>query len=284
MRRLVSWAALAGVAATSACAIPQTAAPRVAAMPGEGRTFEQFQSDDQRCRQAAAAANGFVTPKQAADQGAQQAVLFGTGAGIAGGAMIGSSMAAVGAGAILGGGAGIVAGSLLAAGVAESASQGNQHHYDVTYVQCMAAAGERVPDLLAAAGSGVMTGGGPVAAAPQSYAPQSFAPPPPPVAATPLPPPQASAQPYEPPQDEPPQQPAYPQTAYQRPAYARPGYPPPAYVQPAYAPQPAIVAYVAPLPPLRAPNFRPVYCPPGYCGPRYAYSGGPYQGWRAPTW
>ena len=62
MRRVLSWAALAGVLGTAACVAPQSGGPGVTAMPGDGKSFEAFQSDDQRCRQAAAQANGFIGP------------------------------------------------------------------------------------------------------------------------------------------------------------------------------------------------------------------------------
>ncbi len=269
MRRSIGFAAMASVLATSACTIPQGNGPNVTAMPGDGKSFEAFQGDDQRCRQAAAQANGFVTPKQAAERDGNAAVLFGLGAGTGAGAMIGSSMAAVGAGAILGAGAGLAAGGLLAAGVAQQSAQNNQHHYDVTYVQCMAAAGERVPDLASNGSPGAMTGTAPV-----------------PVSAAPLPSqgyaqPQAAAAPYEPPaayQQETP--PAYqPRPVY----YAQSAYPPLPPL-PQFRPRPVYAAYYdAPPPPPRAYGGR---CQPGYCArpPMYAPRGYRAPGWDQPDW
>jgi hypothetical protein len=45
---------LATLLATAACASTPTG-PSVMALPGEGKTYDQFQMDDARCRQSAAA-------------------------------------------------------------------------------------------------------------------------------------------------------------------------------------------------------------------------------------
>lgn len=149
MRRIGSYVALAGAVGLGACAVRPPAGPSFAAMPGDGKSFAQFQDDDGRCRQTAAQANGNVSPEQAASQSGVGSAVAGTALGAAAGALLGSAGGAVGAGAALGAGAGLLAGSAIGAGNAQASAGGLQRNFDVVYAQCMAAAGEKVPDLAA---------------------------------------------------------------------------------------------------------------------------------------
>jgi hypothetical protein len=147
MLKVVTPLALASVLGVSACAVAPPAGPSFAAMPGNGKTFEQFQADDGRCRQAAATANGNVTPGQAAAQSGVGSAALGTALGAGAGALIGSAAGAVGGGAAVGAGVGLLAGSAVGANAAQASAAQLQRNYDITYAQCMAAAGEAVPSL-----------------------------------------------------------------------------------------------------------------------------------------
>ncbi len=147
MRRVATSVALVGVLGLGACAVAPPAGPSFAAMPGNGKTYDQFTVDDARCRQAGAQANGNVTPGQAAAQSGVGSAVVGTALGAAAGALIGSAAGAVGGGAAIGAGAGLLAGSAIGAGNAQASAATLQRNFDVAYSQCMAASGEKVPDL-----------------------------------------------------------------------------------------------------------------------------------------
>ncbi len=138
--------ALAGAVGLTACTVEPPVGPSFAAMPGQGKTFEQFQADDMRCRQVAAAANGNVTPGQAAAQSAVGSAAVGTALGAAAGALLGAAGGNAGVGAAVGAGAGLLTGGAVGAGSAQMSAAGMQRNYDITYAQCMAASGESVPN------------------------------------------------------------------------------------------------------------------------------------------
>ena len=142
--------ALASALGLTACTVEPPTGPSFAAMPGQGKTFEQFQGDDMHCRQAAAAANGGVTPGQAATQSAVGSAAVGTALGAAAGALLGAAGGNAGAGAAIGAGAGLLTGGAVGAGSAQVSAAGMQRNYDITYAQCMAASGEGVPNPAAA--------------------------------------------------------------------------------------------------------------------------------------
>src|SRR5450830_423710 len=73
--------------------------PGVMALPGTGKSFDQFRADDLDCRQFASAQVGGTAPNQAALDSGVKSAAVGTLVGAAAGAAIGgSSGAAVGAG------------------------------------------------------------------------------------------------------------------------------------------------------------------------------------------
>jgi len=149
MRFIATSLALAGSLSMAACAVEAPTGPSFAAMPGNGKSFEQFQADNIRCQQFATQASGPVSPGQAANQSAVGSAVVGTALGAAAGALIGSAAGAVGAGAAIGAGAGLLVGSSVGAGNAQASGAGVQRAYDINYAQCMAAAGNKVPDLSA---------------------------------------------------------------------------------------------------------------------------------------
>ncbi len=122
-----------------ACAsIP--AGPSVMALPGTGRSFQQFHSADADCRQFAADQLGGTTANQSAiESGVKSAAVATTLGALAGAAIDGQQGAGVGAGMglILGSAAGIEAG--------QATARGMQGRYDMAYIQCMYANGHRVP-------------------------------------------------------------------------------------------------------------------------------------------
>lgn len=145
--------------------------PTVMALPGTGKTFDQFRLDDADCRQFAYAQIGGVNAgDRAADLGVRDAAVGAAIGALAGAAIGGRDSAGVGAGT------GLLFGSMGGAGASQAASRGSQRQYDHAYIQCMYAKGQRVPV------SGSLTQRSPVGA-PGS---ESFVPPAPPV---PLPPP-----------------------------------------------------------------------------------------------
>jgi hypothetical protein len=126
------------LALTACVSIPS--GPSTAALPGRGKTFDQFRADDYDCRQFASSQVGGATPEEAmVDSGVRSAVV-GTAVGAAAGAAIdGSHGAAVGAGA------GLLLGALAGSGAAHASAHTVQHRYDIGYRQCMYAKGHRVP-------------------------------------------------------------------------------------------------------------------------------------------
>ena len=109
--------------------------PSVMALPGTGKSFEQFRGDDAECRQYAQNQLG----GNDTDAGVRSAAV-GTAVGAVAGAAIGGRE-----GAGVGAGTGLVVGSMAGAGTAQSSAYGTQRRYDNAYVQCMYAKGERVP-------------------------------------------------------------------------------------------------------------------------------------------
>ena len=79
--------------------------------------------------------------------------VVGTGLGAAAGAVIGSASGHAGGGAAIGAGSGLLAGSLLGGASARNAAASAQNRYNIAYTQCMAADGERIPQLVASAPS-----------------------------------------------------------------------------------------------------------------------------------
>jgi hypothetical protein len=160
--------------------------PGVMALPGSGKSFEQFRADDFECRQFASAQVGGTTPGQAAGDSGVKSAAAGTLIGAAAGAAING-----GRGAAVGAGAGLAMGALAGTGAAEGSSYALQRRYDYGYVQCMYAKGNKVPV------SGRLTSANP-------NPPAAYAPPPPPNGAAPppngaAPPPPPSGSPPPPP-------------------------------------------------------------------------------------
>lgn len=137
--------ALTGAAlALTACAVPPPTGPSVVALPPKGGDYARFQEQDVACRQNAAAATGYASPTVSANQAAAGTVALGTLAGAGLGAAIGAAAGNPGAGAAIGAGTGALVSGGAAANAGAASAYGLQRQYDVTYAQCMTAAGNDV--------------------------------------------------------------------------------------------------------------------------------------------
>lgn len=112
--------------------------PSVTVLPGSGKSFQQFRTDDADCRQYARQQTGGAD-RTGADAGVRSAAV-GTVIGAVAGAAIGGHE-----GAGVGAGAGLVVGSMAGAGAAQSSAYGTQRDYDGAFIQCMYAKGHKVP-------------------------------------------------------------------------------------------------------------------------------------------
>lgn len=121
------------------CAVQPTG-PSVLVLPGMGKPFEQFRADDMQCRYYAFTQSGGVTPGQVAAEHGVGSAVVGSALGAAAGAALGG-----GEGAAVGAGAGLVAGALSGTENARLSGFEAQQRYDMSYIQCMYAYGNRVP-------------------------------------------------------------------------------------------------------------------------------------------
>ena len=185
-----SLAAVSGLLLLAGCAsLPD--GPSVMALPGSGKSFEQFRSDDAECRRYAQYQIGGSSANQAATDAGVRSAVVGTAVGAVAGAAIGGRDA-VGVGA----GTGLLVGSMAGSGAAQSSAYATQRNYDNAYVQCMYAKGQRVPVSDAMARSRAQV---PAARAGAPYPPPSGNIPPPPSGYPPPPPPGYAPPPGPPP-------------------------------------------------------------------------------------
>lgn len=154
-----------------ACATYPPSGPSAMALPGTGRTFDQFRADDMDCRQYASLHAG--GQEQAAADSTVKSAALGTAIGAVAGAAIGGRDAAG-----IGAGMGLITGTVAGASAGSASAYEMQRRYDTGYLQCMYAKGHRVPV------SGRF-------ASPSGYVsqPAAVVPPPPPPGAPPPPPP-----------------------------------------------------------------------------------------------
>jgi hypothetical protein len=143
MTSLRGFATLAGVLVVGGCAVPVPTGPSVLVVPGQGKSFAQFQQDDMSCRQYGQQQIGYGSPQAAANQAAVGSAVVGTALGAATGAAIGAAAGHVGLGAAAGAGAGLLLGSAAGANNAAATAGGMQRQYDMSYVQCMVADGNQ---------------------------------------------------------------------------------------------------------------------------------------------
>jgi uncharacterized protein YcfJ len=137
--------ALAMLGAVSGCAVAPTG-PSVMALPGNGKTFDQFKADDAQCRSWATQSIGGPEAGNAASTAAK--TLMPAGIGAAAGALLGAAFShGSGSGTAMGAGAGLVAGGALGANSANVQAMTMQQRYDQAFVQCMYAQHDKIPGL-----------------------------------------------------------------------------------------------------------------------------------------
>jgi hypothetical protein len=152
--------------ALGACTVAPPSGPSVVAMPGPGKSFDQFQQDDAVCKNYAQSKMPDAGQlAQASQQNSTGTAVAGTLIGAAAGAALGSLSGNVGTGAAVGAGVGLLGGASVAGNNAQAGADSLQSRYDVAYAQCMVGHGESLQQPA-----------GPVYAAPPGY----YAPPPPP--------------------------------------------------------------------------------------------------------
>jgi len=150
-------------------------------LPGSGKGFDQFRSDEYECRKYAYEQVRGTTPQQASRASGIESAAIGAGLGAAAGAALGG-----GQGAAIGAGTGLLMGGLVGSGTATTSGYANQQRYDISYIQCMYAKGHRVPvDGRITSDPSGNSGTSRRISAP----PPNFAPPPPPPPGNPPPPP-----------------------------------------------------------------------------------------------
>jgi hypothetical protein len=142
-RRRFSLLLLLTVTMLTGCATIPTG-PSVMVMPGPGKPFEVFQSDDNLCRQWASQQAG-AAPSETANQTLASGAAIGT---ITGAAIGAASSHNAGAGALVGAGIGLLAGTAIASGPAYAGGQSVQRRYDIAYQQCMYSKGNNIPGVV----------------------------------------------------------------------------------------------------------------------------------------
>jgi len=112
--------------ALGACSVAPPSGPTVVAMPGQGKSWPQFQQDDSDCRDYA------QSKLQNAGQVAAD-TKTNTAATAVAGTLIGAAA-----------GAGLLGGSAVAGNNAQATADSLQGRYDVAYAQCMVGHGETI--------------------------------------------------------------------------------------------------------------------------------------------
>ncbi len=131
--------------ALGACTIAPPSGPSIIAMPGQGKSFSQFQQDDNYCRNYAQSKIQDAAQVAAnAHNNAAATTVAGTLIGAAAGAALGSIGGNAGAGAAVGAGAGLLGGAAVAGNNTQGAADSLQGRYDVAYAQCMVGNGEQI--------------------------------------------------------------------------------------------------------------------------------------------
>ena len=142
---IIAFLSLALLTAAGCASIPR--GPSVMALPGSGKSFEQFQADDAVCRQWAAQRIG-QSPQETANQNVAAGAVAGTAIGAGLGAAIGSASGDVGSGAAIGAASGLLLGAASGAESGRYYGWEAQHRYDIAYTQCMYAKGNEIPGVI----------------------------------------------------------------------------------------------------------------------------------------
>jgi len=119
--------------------VTQPNGPNVPVMPGHGKSFADFQKDDDDCQDFAS--DHVAGRANSANDRAILSTIIGAGLGAALGGAIGG-----GHGAGIGAAAGGIGGAAVGANQSGYAQGSLQRRYDIAYAQCMKAKGNDVPD------------------------------------------------------------------------------------------------------------------------------------------
>ncbi len=131
------------VLALGGCASVPTG-PSVLALPGDGKTLEQFQSEDLACRHWADQQLG-ISPQGVANQNTAAGAVAGTAIGAALGAAIGAASGDAGIGAAIGAASGLLFGTSAGSETGWVSGMNAQKRYDIAYQQCMYSKGNQIP-------------------------------------------------------------------------------------------------------------------------------------------
>ncbi|MBI2318757.1 MAG: hypothetical protein HYY28_09770 [Betaproteobacteria bacterium] len=137
MTRFLTLAVLIG--ALGAC-VSVPSGPSRLALPGTGKSFDQFRADDLDCRHFASAQVGGADPNQAAGDSVVKSAALGTAVGAVAGAAIGGQR-----GAGVGAGTGLAVGALAGTGAGGASARTVQQRYDHAFLQCMYGRGHKIP-------------------------------------------------------------------------------------------------------------------------------------------
>lgn len=142
---LIIFLSLAMLTVAGCATVPR--GPGVMALPGHGKTFDQFQADDAICRQWAAQQIG-LSPQETIKQNTATGAVVGTVIGAGLGAAIGAASGSSGVGAAIGAGSGLLVGTASGANAGQYYGWEAQRRYDIAYTQCMYAKGNDVPGMV----------------------------------------------------------------------------------------------------------------------------------------
>ena len=137
--RQYSYTIIAAALALSACTTVPIGPSRMA-LPGTGKSFEQFNDDDRTCRTYSLNQSNGVTANKAGNDSFVESAAVGTAVGALLGAAVGGHE-----GAAIGAGTGLLVGSAAGSDASAQSSYTVQQRYDNAYVQCMYAKGHKVP-------------------------------------------------------------------------------------------------------------------------------------------
>jgi hypothetical protein len=133
-------AAALGAVLLSACASPTPSGPGILALPGTGKSFDQFRADELECRNQAYAQIGGKNAEQAGRDAANKSALIGTAIGAATGGLFGGAE-----GAALGAVFGLASGAIIGSDAAYASASSLQRRYDNAFTLCMYEKGHKVP-------------------------------------------------------------------------------------------------------------------------------------------
>ncbi len=125
--------------------------PTVNVMPGPGKSFAEFATDQQMCK--GWADQQVQGQAQNANNRAVGSAVIGTLVGAGLGAATGAAFGNAGAGAAIGAGTGVIGGSAVGGSMSNNAQGSIQVQYNNAFAQCMFAKGHQVPGFVPAYGA-----------------------------------------------------------------------------------------------------------------------------------